>query len=325
MKLFALCLLTLLALAASAQTPPPDRFSRVADRLKTAMNADDQSGIQTLFAPAMVSALPPARSSEFFRGLIRDAGKVTRIGPPRSLTNPAVLRMTFERGQFDLTLTLDSSDKIIGLFIRPSVPDLPVPERNATTLHLPFGGAWLVHWGGATEAQNYHVVSRAQRRALDLVQTDAQGKTHRGDGTKNTDYFCYGQPILAAGEGMVVMAVDGVPDNAPNKPNSLLAVGNCIVIQHKSDEFSVYAHLQPGSLRVKVGERVTAGQTLGLCGNSGNSTEPHLHFHLQNTFVFADATGFAPHFQNVRLTRAGKTTLAADVSPVKGDTIRNLP
>lgn len=319
MLLFAL--LTLLALAASAQTPT-ERFSRVAGQLQAAMNADDQPGIQKLFAPAMVSALPPDKSSEFFRGLVRDAGKVIQIAPPRSLANPAVLRMTFERGQFDLTLTLDSSDKIIGLFITPSVPDLPVPERNATTLHLPFGGAWLVHWGGATEAQNYHVVSRAQRRALDLVQTDAQGKTHRGDGTKNTDYFCYGQPILAAGEGMVVMAVDGVPDNAPNKPNSLLAVGNCIVIQHKSDEFSVYAHLQPGSLRVKVGDTVTAGQTLGLCGNSGNSTEPHLHFHLQNTFVFADATGFAPHFQSVRLTRAGKTTTEADCSPVKGDLVQ---
>lgn len=322
MKILAFCFL-LLAVAASAQIPSADdRFSPVADRLKAAVNGDNQPAIQTLFAPAMTSALPLEKSSAFFRGLVKDAGKITQVGPPRLSGNRAVLPLTMERARFDLTLTLDSTDKIIGLTVTPPVPDLPTPARNAAVLRLPFAGQWLVVWGGATEAQNYHVVSRAQRRALDLVQADETGKTHRRTGVKNGDFFCYGQPVLAAGDGTVEMAVDGVPDNAPGTPNPLIAVGNCVIVRHKSDEFSVYAHLQLGTLRVKKGERVTAGQPLGLCGNSGNSTEPHLHFHLQNTFVFADATGFAPHFQSVHLTRVGKTTNEADYSPVKGDLVQ---
>jgi len=104
--------------------------------------------------------------------------------------------------------------------------------------------------------------------------------------------------------------------------NPFSAVGNCVVLEQAEHEFSILAHLLPYSIQVKPGEAVKAGQVLGRCGNSGNSSEPHLHFHLQNAAVFQDGTGFAPYFQKVRLTRGGKTTVEAEWTPLKDDRVR---
>jgi murein DD-endopeptidase MepM/ murein hydrolase activator NlpD len=189
-------------------------------------------------------------------------------------------------------------------------------------LQLPFREEWTVLWGGTTEKQNQHVTFRNQRRALDLVIQDEQGRSHRGDGTRNADYFCYGKEILSPGTGMVVTVIDGVPDNLPGSMNSYAAVGNCVIIEHTPREFSVLAHLQPQSIRVKAGDRLQPGQLLGRCGNSGNSSEPHLHFHLQHTAVLQDGIGIEPFFPNVHLTRNGKKTVEKETTPIQGDKVR---
>ena len=88
-------------------------------------------------------------------------------------------------------------------------------------------------------------------------------------------------------------------------------------------EFAVLAHFKPYSIRVKPGDKVRRGQFLGLCGNSGNSSEPHLHFHLQNSATLQDGIGFTPILSNVRLTRLGKTSTQAEYTFLKGDRVRN--
>jgi murein DD-endopeptidase MepM/ murein hydrolase activator NlpD len=154
-----------------------------------------------------------------------------------------------------------------------------------------------------------------------LLGVDENGKTHRGDGTKNEDYICFGRNILAPADGVVVEAIDGVRDNTPGSMNPYCLLGNCVVIQHRTNEFSVLAHFQHGSMAVKAGDQVKRGQLLGRCGNSGNSSEPHLHYHLQHSPIFQDALGIKIRFLEVSVTKDDQTKTQINYSPVKSDII----
>jgi len=179
-----------------------------------------------------------------------------------------------------------------------------------------------VLWGGSTEADNYHVTNQQQRRAADLVITDEEGSTHRGDGSHNAHYYCYGKPVLSVSAGRVAFAVDGVPDNVPGSMNGYMALGNAVFVANSDGTLALYAHLIRGSLQVKVGQAIEAGALLGRCGNSGRSSEPHLHFHLQDAEPVQEGWGVEAVFQGVELLRDGETTTPADYTFKRGDTIQ---
>ena len=174
-----------------------------------------------------------------------------------------------------------------------SSPRSPAGDRLKTRLSLPFRGEWWVFWGGPTERQNYHVIARDQRHAYDFLGWRSGG-THRGSGARNADYWAWGRPVVAPADGVVVAARDGVRDNRPQMEleNRRNPAGNHVVLDLGNGEFALLAHLQRGSLRVRTGQRVRAGDLLGLCGNSGNSSEPHLHLHVQDRApLFGKARG----------------------------------
>jgi murein DD-endopeptidase MepM/ murein hydrolase activator NlpD len=100
---------------------------------------------------------------------------------------------------------------------------------------------------------------------------------------RNEDFAAFGQPILAPGSGRVARTRDGIPDNVPGQINQRPRerVGNFVVIDHGNGEYSLLAHLKNGSVKVRVGEKVAAGRKVGECGNSGNSSGPHLHYGLR--------------------------------------------
>ena len=188
----------------------------------------------------------------------------------------------------EVVLAFDTAGRVSGLLVRPPVdeprkefPSSHLDYRTKTPLRLPFRDEWTVFWGGRTLATNYHAFTRDQRFAMDLLVVK-DGKTHGGDGTKCTDYYCYGQPVLSPAAGTIVWEQDSLPDQVPGRLDPAHATGNSLIIDHGDGEYSLLAHLQPGSLRFHVGERVTAGAEVGRCGNSGNTTEPHLHYHLQD-------------------------------------------
>ena len=104
-------------------------------------------------------------------------------------------------------------------------------------------------------------------------------------------------------------------------PNS--ALGNAVIIKHREYEVSVLAHFKQGSIQVDVGDSVGRGQVLGLCGNSGNSSEPHIHYHLQNTPVIQDGTGIKCVFSNLLVSRDDKTRTEIMYSPIKNDIVKN--
>ena len=113
-------------------------------------------------------------------------------------------------------------------------------------------------------------------------------RTFSGDQVKNASYHAYGQDALAVGDGIVVAVKDGIPENIPGVNSRAVQItletvgGNHVIVDLGGGRYAFYAHLQPGSLRVKLGDKVRKGQIVGLVGNSGNSTEPHLHFHLSD-------------------------------------------
>jgi len=298
-----------------------DRSTKVANQLVELINAADYAGIQTKFNKEMDAALPLEKSRAFFIGLTQQMGKLQKLGDPRPIGGALVFPAKFEKGTLDMQIVLDSRGLIAGLSFRPHVATKPAPEKHQTQLSLPFKGSWLVFWGGDTRELNQHHDVPNQRFALDLLGVGKGGKTQKGDGSRNQDFYAFGREVLAPADGTVIEVIEGVRDNTPGSMNPYSAVGNCVAIQHREGEVSVLAHLKRGSIVVKVGDNVKRGQLLGKCGNSGNSSEPHVHYHVQNSPVLQDGLGIKCVFQKVVVTKDGKTETLTNCSPMKGQIV----
>ena len=161
--------------------------------------------------------------------------------------------------------------------------DIPLVS---TPLLLPFAeGTWLVVQGGGTKSVNHHVVVPQQRAALDLVRMRSDGTRARGVFPPEPgDYAAYGTVVVAPCDGVVLRAVDGLPDQAPLVPNPTRPPGNSVRIDTGREQV-LLAHLVPGSVPVEAGQRVARGDVIGRVGNSGNTTEPHLHIHAERDGV----------------------------------------
>ena len=126
-----------------------------------------------------------------------------------------------------------------------------------------------------------------ERFAIDFLRLDTDTDpvvTFRGDGTRNEDYLAYGEDLLAVADATVVSVVAETPDSTPQvAPTDLLFEhlgGSYVILDIGGGNFVYYAHMIQGSATVQVGDRVTRGQVIGRLGNSGNSTEAHLHLHV---------------------------------------------
>lgn len=206
--------------------------------------------------------------------------------------------------------------------------------NNVTELRLPFKDTWFTFWGGDTKELNKHFGIGAQSHAFDFIVTDENGKTHSGSGERNDDYYSFGKDILSPSDGTVIEAVDGLRDNKPGVTNDYMFVGNYVLIKHTDKEFSLLAHLRQGSVLIKSGDQVKTGQKLSECGNSGNTSQPHLHYHLQNSDIFARfgkeykreevAKGLKAYFSNIEVQVNKNTEVKFLHSPVKGEVVRNI-
>jgi hypothetical protein len=167
--------------------------------------------------------------------------------------------------------------------------------QTKTRLRLPWDGEWYVYWGGRSVVENRHAVAPDQRFAYDfLILKD--GKSFAGTGEENENYFCFGLPIVAPGAGVVVGVARDLAENSPGIMSPQQPLGNHVILDHENGEFSFLAHLKKDSVRVSLGERIEPGTLLGACGNSGNSSEPHLHFHLQTTAILFHGQGLPASF-----------------------------
>ncbi len=184
--------------------------------------------------------------------------------------------------------------------------NLPNAENyiSETTYSLPFHGSWTVVNGGIDKASSHSWSIPTQRYAYDFLIIDETGKTHAGADSTPDAYYCYGKEILAPADGEVIEATCEHPDSLITTDGQVDCSshdirGNYILLRHVKEEYSLLAHLKPGSLRVKPGDRVKRGQCIALCGNSGNSSEPHLHFQLQNGVSFFTSAGLPVKFDQI--------------------------
>jgi len=170
----------------------------------------------------------------------------------------------------------------------------------SATVRLPADVSLQVGWGGDKIETNYHAVAPDQRWAYDfLVAPSVTGSD------KVEEYGCYGVPVVAPADGLVVKAHDGEPDEVPGvvSNNFTAPEGNHVAIQlEETGTYLLIAHLKPGSVTVKVGDTVVEGQVIGACGNSGNTSEPHIHIHHQrqdpNLYPLNFAEGLPLYFRD---------------------------
>ncbi|WP_276254407.1 M23 family metallopeptidase [Halomontanus rarus] len=199
---------------------------------------------------------------------------------------------------------------------------LPDPERyeSAVDYRLPVEGRWTVVNGSPDRRYSHSWSILTQRYASDLVITDAEGRTHEGERTGPEAHYCFDEPIVAPADGIVVATrndhrdyhrTDGWLD-----PLQRDLRGNHVTIEHAGGEYSVLAHLKRGSVTVTEGDRVERGAVIGRCGNSGNSTEPHLHFHVQDHPNFFLGMGLPVQFTDIVTETPGNEPVRHDRSYV---------
>ena len=217
----------------------------------------------------------------------------------------------------------------------------PRPHVPRTALSLPLAGPVFVHdghdlnghhrrldiTGGMTT--HFGIKANFMRYAHDFCVTDAQGRLYRGDGANPEDWFGYGQPVLATGDGTVVEMHDGMADNRKGGPppfdqaaimkNLKLFLGNYAIVDHGNGEFSLFAHMKQGSVKVVLGQKVKRGEPIGAMGMSGDAFLVHLHYQLQSSAGFDE--GLPAYFEKVRFA-TGDGWSAPSTSPVdSGDVV----
>ncbi len=295
-------------------------YKTVADSFEMNYNNDNFDAIFSSFSTEMQNALPIDKTKEFLNGLKTQAGKITKREFVKYEQTYASYKTSFDRALFAVNISVDNNSKINGFFVKPfKENNLPKLARNTTILILPFKDEWTLVWGGDTKELNYHVNNEAQKNAFDIVITNAEGNSYKTNGKANEDYYAFGKDLIAPCDGVVVLVVDGIKDNLPGVLNPVYVPGNTVIIKSQNDEYLFFAHFKQHSIVVKQGQNIKQGQLLGLCGNSGNSTEPHLHFHIQNVEDMNSATGVKCYFDKIQVNGETKT----DYSPIQKEKISN--
>jgi urea transporter/murein DD-endopeptidase MepM/ murein hydrolase activator NlpD len=185
--------------------------------------------------------------------------------------------------------------------------------------HLPFWGEWNVSQAHDGE----HTHKGEWSNAFDFIIMDEKQKSHSSEGLKCEDFYCYNKPVLAPANGYVEDIIDNIDDNEIGTVNNVNNWGNTIVIRHLNGLYTQISHLKKGSFKVFKGEPVKRGDILALCGNSGLSPEPHVHFQVQPIPVIGAKTldyPIAYYYQN----NNGKAQLNEFSKPHKHDVLSDV-
>lgn len=204
---------------------------------------------------------------------------------------------------------------LIGAEVTQGVAPVQVSSRKPVSIAAPLDGPNWLNADGCCGTSAHRTAANpingkifiSERYAIDFVQLTDQFRLFAGDPAKLESYPYFGAPIHAVGAGKVVSVVDDLPEQVPGKNPTGLPLdqygGNHIVQDLGDGNFAFYAHLKPGSITVKPGDELSAGQTVAALGNSGNSSAPHLHFHVVDGPDPLAANGLPFVIDNFRLTQ----------------------
>ena len=194
-------------------------------------------------------------------------------------------------------------------------------------LRIPFSNPRVRALGIVADSNNF---------AADFIYTDDQGHEYHGSPRRIENWYSYGKPVYAPGAGQVIATANDIPDNwfeddqatkighpKPAQGKDPSDIGNFVLIDHGNGEFSVLIHMKPGSIRVKAGEHVSAGQRVGQIGFAGDSIFPHLHYSLMAGARITKDWGLPAYFSNFRKVY-GTTSVAIKRGPVSsGDFVES--
>ncbi len=298
-------------------TALPVRISRV-----EVLNASTQQVLLNLAGAGLRTEFTPVGAPS------SDEGTDDPANPSRSTTIPSSATWVV---WLDVSLPAGRQvprrlvHRVAGTIILPggarpvSFTDVVKPVRtsrhHATVLSPPVkGGIWYMSEGCCKDNTHHRrglapvngQLAVSQRFAIDFFKVDNRMRTWAGDPSKVTSYFSYRQPVVAAAAGTVVDSQDGLPNSTalphpPKSPPIGQTVGNHVTIRIGPGLYVLYAHFDPGSVRVHVGDTVTKGEVLGLIGTSGNSTTPHLHFQIMTTREYFPTDSVPYVFDRFRL------------------------
>lgn len=221
------------------------------------------------------------------------------------------------------TFVIDERGQVQAFMFGPQ-PNIPEGRyagyQDTVKLRLPFNGEWFVLQGGHSIFENVYMRADEARFAIDFALLK-NGRAYAGDPTSNESFYCFGQPVLASGDGTVVRVESGYVDNPPGKPTEDSPRGNFVILSQGNKEFTVLDHLKQNSIPVKKGDAVKQGDVIGACGNSGSSPAPHVHFQMQNTAGLPTPDPLPAQFHDYIAN--GKPVAVGE--PVKTQTVSNAP
>ena len=271
------------------------------------MSSPDQRVVLTLSDSGLMRAvsrpgMAPAAQTERLK-VAGGMRAVVFLWVPVSGATPKSIqhRLTIETGTGDSVRTQTLDGAVVSV------------TADAVAIGPPLrGGPWLAANGPADASGHRRSLipisgtpAIAQRFAIDWVKIDDGNKTFKGDSLKNESYYAEGVDALAVANGTVVEVKDSIPENVPGANSRAVPItletvgGNHVIIDIGGGYYAFYAHLKPGSLKVKLGDKVTRGQVIGHVGNTGNSTEPHLHFQVCDRPSALSCAGLIPNFADL--------------------------
>jgi peptidase M23-like protein len=257
------------------------------------------------------------------------AAMIVRLGAWGQSESPAdrsveggrgvIVFMTLDLGKSKAPRTIEHSLHVVddkGEAHDVVLAPLPVSDESPIVVAPPLRGEWIAGDSANNRPDAAHrravLVDNghawlAQLYAIDWVQyqtVDGKRTTWKGPEDKNDSYFCYNQPIYSVAAGKVVDTSDGMAENVPHSGKYAVpidfnnAAGNHVVVEIAPHRYVLYAHMRPGTVQVKTGDEVGVGQIIGHVGNTGSSSEPHLHMHIDDQPSFLAGNGVPYEFTN---------------------------
>jgi hypothetical protein len=210
-----------------------------------------------------------------------------------------------------------------------------VDRRNAVVVGPPLKGSNYVAADSCCSALHRQAslpingkIWLAQRFAVDYEQLDSDNRIYSGE-KEVENYTIYGQEAIAVADGTVVKVIDGVSEQEPGVfPEGISfdeADGNSVILDIGGGNYALYGHFQPGSIRVKEGDRVRQGDVLALVGSSGNSLAPHLHFHVMSTPLSLASNGLPYEVDSFTVTGRSAGTEAFNEAEQEGTRLEVTP
>ncbi len=283
------------------------------------------------FAPEMKKQSPESKITAISKQVSEKLGTPTRtlsdsflpgLGLPVTMYSQTSL---YSKGKSPIMviIAVNGDGNLTDLQITP-VPLLHDDEysdyQDTTKLRLPFNGPWIVLQGGRAVYDNAYAATDDNRYTVSFMALK-DGMAYDNNGRKNTDYYCWGQPVLSPAAGVVIQEASNSADHPPGRGPDVQSRGNYVVIAHGNSEFSMIPYLKAGSLKVRNGQHVKQGEVIGECGNSGSSFAPHVEYNLQNTRGFPLPKTMPAQF--VDYTADGKAVPIGE--PLRGQVVESQP